>query len=104
MKKILNNFLFSRKKLITLSHKLASGRSGALVVSSKLFVCPQCGNQSLSVIRKTYEQTIIVFCSNCHLNSSFEPSMEAYYDIDKAWEEFTAKFKKTQNTAEVAIT
>jgi hypothetical protein len=30
--------------------------------------------------------------------------MEAYYDIEKAWEEFTAKFKKTQNKAEVAVT
>jgi transcription elongation factor Elf1 len=75
-----------------------TGRSGALVVSSKLFVCPKCGNQSLSVIRKTYEQTIIVFCSSCNFNSSFEPSIEAYFDVKKSWQEFTASYKKAQGT------
>lgn len=43
--------------------------------------------------RKTYEQIIIVFCDNCHFNSSFEPSEEAYYDMDKSWEEFGANYK-----------
>ena len=94
---------FVGKSYLHLQIDWQTGRSGALVVSTKLFVCPQCGNESLSVIRKTYEQTIIAFCSNCNLNSSFEPSMEAYYDMNKAVEEFTAKFKKTQNT-EVALT
>jgi transcription elongation factor Elf1 len=104
MKKALNSVLFCRKKLFRLTDRLANRGRGALVVSSKLFVCPQCGNESLSVIRKTYEQTIIVFCSNCHINYSFEPSMEAYYDINKAVEEFTAKFKNTKSTEEVALT
>ena len=93
MKKNLNNVLFCRKKLSTLTDRLATREKWALVVSSKLFVCPQCGNQSLSVIRKTYEQTIIVFCNNCHLNSSFEPSIDAYFDPNKCWEEFTAKYE-----------
>ena len=103
MKKALNSRLFCEKELITLTYILANGRSGALVVSSKLHVCPKCGNESLSVIRKTYEQTIIVFCSNCHLNYSFEPSIEAYFDMNRAVEEFSAKFKKTNNKEKVAL-
>jgi transcription elongation factor Elf1 len=67
--------------------------SGFLELISKLFVCPDCGKQNLSIHRKTYEKTIIVFCDNCHFNSSFEPSKEAYYDENKSLEEFTANYK-----------
>ena len=36
---------------------------------------------------------MLVFCSNCHFNYSFVPSKDAYYDVSKAWEEFTAHYK-----------
>ena len=65
-------------------------------VASELFVCPRCGEQKLSIHRKTYEKTILVFCDNCQLTSSFEPSQEAYYDLDKSWEEFITNYKITQ--------
>ncbi len=61
--------------------------------SGKLYVCPRCGKENLSVHRKTYEKIIIVFCDNCHLNASFEPSKEADYDPTKSWEVFTAGYK-----------
>ena len=65
-------------------------------IASELFVCPRCGKQKLSIHRKTYEKTILVFCDDCHLTSSFEPSQEGYYDMDKSWEEFIANYKITQ--------
>ena len=67
-------------------------KSVVLEITAKLFFCPECGKQSLSIHRKTYEKTIIVFCDNCHLNSSFEPSIDAYYDADKSCEEFKANY------------
>ncbi len=39
------------------------------------------------------EQIIIFFCESCHLNSSFEPSKETYYDTSKSWQEFTENYR-----------
>jgi hypothetical protein len=72
---------------------IGNKENGALVLSGKLYVCPQCGKESLSIHWKTYERTIIAFCDNCHFSSSFEPSKEAFYDTNKAWEEFIASYK-----------
>jgi transcription elongation factor Elf1 len=68
----------------------------------KLFVCPECGEQNLSIHRKTYENVIIVFCSSCRLISSFEPSKEAYYDLNNAWEEFTSNYKLGSAHAQIS--
>jgi predicted RNA-binding Zn-ribbon protein involved in translation (DUF1610 family) len=68
-------------------------KSDLLNVAGKFFACPECGKQDLTIHRKTYEQTIIVYCDSCHFTSSYEPSKEAYYDTNKAWEEVTANYK-----------
>jgi transcription elongation factor Elf1 len=67
-----------------------------LEITSRLFVCPECGKESFSIHRKTYENIVIAFCDNCHLNSSFEPSREANYDAKRSWEEFAANYKIRQ--------
>jgi transcription elongation factor Elf1 len=64
-----------------------------LDISGELFVCPECGKQNLSIHRKTYEQILMVFCSSCNLNFSFEPSEAAYFDKNKSLEEFTANYR-----------
>ncbi|HSV49185.1 MAG TPA: hypothetical protein VLH35_02630 [Candidatus Acidoferrales bacterium] len=56
-----------------------------------LFVCPQCGKPTLSIHRKTYERSIIVFCTNCHLHSTYIPTKDAYYDTQLAYKEYLAK-------------
>jgi len=78
-----------------------SGRKEAMEFISKLFICPQCSKQTLTIHKKTYEKVILAFCINCHFNSSFEPSKEAYYDPNKTWEELTADYKRTQASSQV---
>ena len=85
-----------RKQLNTIQNKVDNWESGSLEITGKLFVCPKCGKQSFSIHKKTYENIVIAFCDNCHLNSSFEPSREANYDINRSWEEFAANYKIRQ--------
>lgn len=90
MKKLI--FLIRNKSLIQLSSWTFA--ANWLVTSSSLFVCPACGKESLTIHRRTYEKLISVFCDDCHLIFSFEPSDEAYFDPLKSLEEFKAKFKE----------
>jgi transcription elongation factor Elf1 len=84
------------KELNTIQNKVSNRESGSVEITSRLFVCPKCGKQSFSIHRKTYENIVIAFCGNCHLNSSFEPSREANYDPNRSWEEFAANYKIRQ--------
>jgi hypothetical protein len=69
-----------------------------IATSNAMFVCPQCANTTLSIHRKTYERSVIAFCTNCHLNSAFSPSKEAFFDTQLTYKEFIAQYnqKKTQ--------
>ncbi|NLF87432.1 hypothetical protein GX563_01260 [Candidatus Bathyarchaeota archaeon] len=64
---------------------------------SALFVCPKCGKSTLSIHRKTYEKTVIFFCTSCHLSATYVPSKEAYLDAMLSWREFTSKYQHTIN-------
>jgi hypothetical protein len=49
----------------------------------------------MSIHRKTYEKTVIFFCTNCHLTETYTPSKDAYLDPALSWQEFTAKHQQT---------
>ncbi len=66
-----------------------------ITADSMLFVCPKCGKSTLSIHRKTYEKTVIFFCTNCHLSATYTPSKNAYLDATLSWQEFTAKYQQT---------
>ncbi len=67
-----------------------------ITADSTLFVCPKCGKSTLSIHRKTYEKTVIFFCTNCHLSTTYAPSKDAYLDAALSWREFTAKYQQTR--------
>jgi predicted RNA-binding Zn-ribbon protein involved in translation (DUF1610 family) len=60
-----------------------------------LFLCPKCGEQTLWIHRKTYDEGTIVFCVNCKLNVSFTPSKEATFDPNLIYKEFMVEYKNT---------
>jgi len=71
--------------------------------TGKLFSCPRCGKETLLLHKKTYEPVTLASCSNCRFNSSFEPSKEAYYDLNKAWEELIANYKRARTKNEIFV-
>lgn len=66
-----------------------------ITADSTLFVCPKCGKSTLAIHRKTYERTVIFFCTNCHLSETYAPSKDAYLDTALSWREFAAKHQQT---------
>jgi ribosomal protein S27AE len=66
-----------------------------IAADSTLFVCPKCGKPTLASHRKTYEKTVIFFCTNCHMTETYTPSKDAYLDPELAWREFAAKHRQT---------
>ena len=69
----------------------------------RLFVCPQCGQETLWIHLQTYEELVQAFCNNCHLNISFKPSKEACHDSTKTWEELKANYDKTHPKTEAMV-
>jgi len=65
-----------------------------IATENTLFICPKCGQSTLSIHRKTYERTVIIFCGNCRLHSAFEPSADAYFDLAKCFQEFSTQYKQ----------
>jgi transcription elongation factor Elf1 len=68
--------------------------STTITTDDTLFICPRCGESTLAIHRKTYEKTVIFFCTNCHLSQTYEPSKTAYLDPELSWKEFTTKYKQ----------
>jgi predicted RNA-binding Zn-ribbon protein involved in translation (DUF1610 family) len=66
-----------------------------LETNGTMFVCPKCGKPTLSIHKKTYEKQAIIFCTNCHLNNSFTPTKDAYYDSKVIYKQFLAHFKES---------
>jgi transcription elongation factor Elf1 len=56
------------------------------------YECPQCGKKSLTLVRKPNERTVIVFCSTCRLDSSFEVSDEELKNEQKWYDKFVASY------------
>jgi predicted RNA-binding Zn-ribbon protein involved in translation (DUF1610 family) len=69
-------------------------RSTTITTDDTLFICPRCGEPALAIHRKTYEKTVIFFCTNCHLTQTYEPSKTAYLDPQLSWQEFTTKYRQ----------
>jgi hypothetical protein len=69
-------------------------RSITITTDDTLFICPQCSQPALAIHRKTYEKTVIFFCTNCRLTETYEPSKKAYLDPQLSWQEFTTKFQQ----------
>jgi ribosomal protein L37AE/L43A len=67
-----------------------------IATSNRFYSCPKCGEITLLSHRKTYERTIIFFCNNCRFSKAFEPSKEAYFDIEKAFEDFKKQYREKQ--------
>jgi transcription elongation factor Elf1 len=89
----------NRKSLIIQPEKRVNEGEDELILTNNIdFVCPQCGKPTLSMHRKTYERSLIIFCTNCRLNTVLIPSKDAYYDMKLAYNEFIAKYdeKKAQ--------
>jgi transcription elongation factor Elf1 len=74
--------------------KLDGVRSKLIATDSALFICPKCGESTLSIHRKTYERIVIIFCDNCRLHTAFEPSLDAYFDLAKCCQEFSTQYKQ----------
>ncbi|XHH09950.1 MAG: hypothetical protein ACFCUE_04790 [Candidatus Bathyarchaeia archaeon] len=69
-----------------------------VATENALFICPQCGKPTLAIHRKTYDETAIIFCTDCRLNTDFTPSKTAYFDAQLTYKEFIAEYKRTIKT------
>jgi hypothetical protein len=66
-----------------------------IIADNRLFFCPRCGKPTLDIHRKTYERTVIFFCTSFHLTETLTPSKDAYLDPVLLWREFNAKHQQT---------
>jgi len=66
-----------------------------MTISNKLFVCPNCGEKSLWLHKKTYENVVIALCSNCRLSYSFESTNKVVDGQEDILKEFKTSYGKT---------